>query len=148
MLCLSNLFLIMDQMHNKALSTSFVFKHGSRCVSFTSLSLCSCKITSQTVEEKTLTNKFCIIFFSTSFSFSSFPSFCSFYFFFFYSLFFYFLLQPMLIVTNLSWFHKFQLHFISLMPQIKRMFTKIEYFKTKSCPSQMKMERVHGSNIT
>jgi len=44
----------------------------------------------------------------------SFPSFYSLYFFFFY-----FLLQPMLIVTGLPLCHKFQLHFMSLMPQIK-----------------------------
>jgi len=50
-------FLSTDQTHNKALWTSFLFKHGSWCVSFTCLSFCSCKMTSQTVEEKTLTNK-------------------------------------------------------------------------------------------
>jgi len=52
-----------DQMHNKALWTTFLFKHGSWDVSFTCLSFCSCKITSQTVEEKTLTNKSSIIIF-------------------------------------------------------------------------------------
>jgi len=46
------------------------------------------------------------------FFFFNFPFFCSLYFFFFY-----FLLQPMLILTGLSWFHKFELHFMSLMPQ-------------------------------
>jgi len=60
----------------------------------------------------------------------------------------YFLLQPMLIHTGLSLCHKFQLHFISLMPQIKGTFIKIECFKIKPCPSQKKMTRVHGSNIT
>ena len=101
-------------------------------------------MTSQTVEEKTLTNKISIIFFSTSFSFSSlsFPSAVS------NSFFFYFVLQPILILTDLSWCHKFQLHFMSLLPQIRGMFIKIECFKTKSCPSQKKMGRVHGSNIT
>jgi len=49
------------------------------------------------------------------FFFFNFPSFCSLYFFFFY-----FLLQPMLILTGLSWCHKFQLHFMSLMPQRER----------------------------
>jgi len=44
--------------------------------------------------------------------FFNFPSFCSLYFFFFY-----FLLQPRLIPTCLSWCHKFELHFKSLMPQ-------------------------------
>jgi len=39
------------------------------------------------------------------FFFYNFPSFCSLYFFFFYSLFFYFLLQPMLILTGLSLCH-------------------------------------------
>jgi len=50
------------------------------------------------------------------FFFFNFPFFCSLYFFFFYSFFFYFLLQPMLFLTGLSWCHKFQLHFMSLMP--------------------------------
>jgi len=71
------------------------------------------------------------------------PSFYSLYFFFFY-----FLLWPMLILPGLSWCHKFQLHFMSLMPQIKGTFIKIENFKMKPCPSQKKMTRVRGSNIT
>jgi len=50
----------------------------------------------------------------------NFPSCCSLYFFFFYSFFFYFLLQTILILTGLSWCHKFQLHFMSLMPQRER----------------------------
>jgi len=57
--------------------------------------------------------------------FFNFPSFCSLYLFFFYSFFFYFLLHPMLILTGLSWCHKFQLHFMCLMPQIKGTFLKI-----------------------
>jgi len=77
------------------------------------------------------------------FFFFNFPSFYSLYF-----LFFYFLLQPMLILTGLSWCHKFQLHFMSLMPQIKGTFIKIERFKMKPCPSQKKITRVRGSNIT
>jgi len=77
------------------------------------------------------------------FFFFNFPSFCSLYFFFFY-----FLLQPMLILTGLSWWHKFQLHFMSLMPQIKGTFIKIERFKMKPCPSQKKITKVRGSNIT
>jgi len=76
------------------------------------------------------------------------PSFCSLYLFFFYSFFFYFLLQPMLILTGLSLCHEFQLHFMSLMPKIKGTFIKIERFKMKPCPSQKKMTRVRGSNIT
>jgi len=60
----------------------------------------------------------------------------------------YFLLQPMLILTGLSLCHKFQLHFMSLMPQIKGTFMKIERFKIKLCPSQKKMTRVRGNNIT
>ena len=76
------------------------------------------------------------------------PSFCSLYFFFLYSFFFYFLLQPMLIFTGLSWGHKFQLHFMSLMPQIKGTLIKIERFKMKPCPSQKKITRLCGSNIT
>jgi len=54
-------FLSTDQMHNKALWTSFLFKHGSWCVSFTCLSFCSSEMTSQTVEEKTLTNKLSLV---------------------------------------------------------------------------------------
>jgi len=77
------------------------------------------------------------------FFFFNFPSSCSLYFFSFY-----FLLQPMLILTGLSLCHKFQLHFMSLMPQIKGKFIKIERFKIKPCPSQKKMTRVRGSNIT
>ena len=61
---------------------------------------------------------------------------------------FYFLLQPMLILTGLSLCHKFQLHFMSLMTQIKGTLIKIEHFKIKPCPSQKKMTRVRGSNIT
>jgi len=82
------------------------------------------------------------------FFFFNFPSFYSLYFFFFYSFFFYFLFPPMLIITGLSWCHKFQLHLLSLMPQIKGTFIKIECFKIKPCPSQKKMTRVRGSNIT
>jgi len=82
------------------------------------------------------------------FFFFNFPSFYSLYLFFFYSFFSYFLLQPMLILTGLSWCHKFQLHFMSLMPQIKGTFIKIERFKMKPCPSQKKMTRVRGNNIT
>jgi len=82
------------------------------------------------------------------FFFFNFPSFCSLYFFFFYSFFSYFLFQPMSILTGLSWCHKFQLPFMSIMPQIKGTFIKIERFKMKPRPSQKKMTRVRGSNIT
>jgi len=82
------------------------------------------------------------------FFFFNFPSFCSLYFFFSNSFFFYFLLQRMLILLGLSWCHKFQLHLMSLMPQMKGTFIKIERFKMKPCPSQKKMTRVRGSNIT
>jgi len=37
---------------------------------------------------------------------------------------------------------------MSLMPQIKGTFIKMKCFKTKPCPSQMKMTRVHGSVAT
>ena len=77
------------------------------------------------------------------FFFFNFPSFCSLYF-----VFFFFLFQPMLINTGLSWCHKFQLHFMSLLPQIKGTFIKIECFKMQPCPSQKKMTRVRGNNIT
>jgi len=80
--------------------------------------------------------------------FFNFPSFYSLYFFFFYYFFFYFLVQCMLILLGLSWCHKFQLPFMSLMPQIKGTFIKNECFKIKPCPSQNKMTRIHGSNIT
>jgi len=76
------------------------------------------------------------------------PSFCSLYLFFFYSFFLYFLLHPMLILTGLSWCHKFQLHFMSLMHQIKGTFIKIERFKMMQFPSQKKMTRLRGSNVT
>jgi len=52
------------------------------------------------------------------FFFFNFPSFCSLYFLFFF-------LQPMLILTGFSWCDKLQLHFMSLMPQIKGTFIKI-----------------------
>jgi len=81
------------------------------------------------------------------FFFLNFHSFHSLYLFLFYSFFFYFLLQPMLILTGLSWCHKFQLHFMSLIPQIQGTFIKIERFKMKPCRSQKKMTRVRGSNI-
>jgi len=45
----------------------------------------------------------------------------------------------------LSWCHKFQLHFMSLMPQIKGTFIKIERFKMKPCPSQKKMQEFVGA---
>ena len=77
------------------------------------------------------------------FFYINFPSFCSLYFFFIY-----FLLQCMLILLGLSWCHKLQLHFMSLMPQIKGTFIKIDRFKMKPCPSQKKMTRVRRSNIT
>jgi len=82
------------------------------------------------------------------FFFFNYPAFYSLYFFHFYSFFFYFLLQPIFILTGLSWCHKFQLHFMSLIPQIKGTFIKIERFKMKPCPSQNEMTRVRGSNIT
>jgi len=95
-----------------------------------------------------LYNLFYHLFLYFLFFFLNCPSFCSLYFFFLYSFFFYFLHQPMLILTGLSWYHKFQLHFMSLMPQIKGTCFKIEHFKIKACPSQKKMTRVRGSNIT
>jgi len=81
------------------------------------------------------------------FFFINFHSFHSLYFFLFYSFFFYFLFQPMLILTGLSWCHKFQLHFMSLMPLIKGTLIKIERCKMKPCQSQKKMTRVCESNI-
>ena len=49
-------------------------------------------------------------------------SFCSLYIFFFYAFFFYFFIQPIFILVGLSWCQKFQLHFMSIMPQIKGTF--------------------------
>jgi len=80
--------------------------------------------------------------------FFNFPSFCSLSLFFFYSFFFYFLLQSMLILTGLSWCHKFHLHLMSLMPQIKGTFIKIKSFKMKPCPPRQKMTSIRRSNIT
>ena len=77
------------------------------------------------------------------FFFFNFTSFCSLYFFFFY-----FLLQPMLILTGLSWCHNFQIHFMSLIPQTKGIFIKIERLKMKPWPSQKMMTKVRWSNIT
>jgi len=54
-------FLLTDQMHNKPLWTSYLFKQGSSCVSITCLAFCSCKMTSKTVEEQTLTNKLSLV---------------------------------------------------------------------------------------
>jgi len=82
------------------------------------------------------------------FFFFNFPSLCSLYLFFFSSFFFYFVLQPMLILTGLSWCHKFQLHFMSRKPQIKGTFIKIEHFQMKPCPAQKKITTVRGSIIT
>jgi len=56
--------------------------------------------------------------------------------------------QLMLILTGLSWCHKFQLFFPSLISQINGTFIKTERFKMKPCPSQKKMTRVCGNNIT
>ena len=89
--------------------------------------------------------------FSTTFSiifFYNFPSFCSLYFYFFYSFFSHFLLQRMLILLGLCWCEEFQIHFMSLMRQIKGRFIKIERFKMTAWPSQKEMTRVRGSNIT
>ena len=133
-----------DQMHNKALWTSFLFKHGSWCVSFTCLPLFSCKMTSQTVEEKTLTNKLSLV----PFLFLYFPFLLQFILLLF--LLFLFMFSPSAYFDPywLVLVHKFLLLLISLMPQIKGTFIKKECFKTKPCPCQKKMTRVHGSKIT
>jgi len=92
---------------------------------------------------------FFIIFFFTSFSFSSISLPSAVYFSSFPILSFsIFSFNVFLILLGLSWCHKFQLHFMSLMPQIKGTFIKIERFKMNPCPSQKKMTRVRGSNIT
>jgi len=105
-------FLSTDQMHNKALWTSFLLKHGSWCVSFTCLSFSSCKMTSQTVEEKTLTNKLSLV----QFVFLYFPFLLQFILLLVLFFLFLFLLQPTLILTDLSWCHNFLLLLMSLMP--------------------------------
>jgi len=137
-------FLWTDQMHNKAPWTSFLFKHGSLCVSFTCLSFSSWKITWQTVEEKRLTNKLSLV----PFLFLYFPFLLQFILLLVLFFLFLFLLQPTLILSDLSLCHKFLLLLMSLMPQIKGTFIKLECFKTKPCPPQKKMTRVQGSNIT
>jgi len=92
---------------------------------------------------------FSIIFFFNSFSFSSISLPYGVYISSFSILsFFDFLLQSMLILLGLSWCHKFQLHFMSLMPETKESFIKIEGFKLKPCPTPQKMTRVRWSNIT
>ena len=104
------------------------------------LTFCSYKMTSQTVEEKTLTNKLSLVpylFLYLSLPFAVYITSC------FYS--FCFLLQPTLILTDLSCSHKFLLLLMSLMPQIKGTFIKMECFKMKPCPSQKKMTRVIGA---
>ena len=137
-------FLSTNQMHKKALWTCFRFKHGSWCVSFTCLSFCSCKMTSQIVEGKTLTNKLSLF----PFLFLYFHFLLQFILLLFLFFLFPFLLQPTVILTDLPWCHKFLVLLMSLMPKIKGTFIKMECFKTKPCPSQKKMTRVHGSNIT
>jgi len=91
---------------------------------------------------------FFITFSLLPFLFLQFPFLLQFIFLLFLFFLFYFLLQSMLILLGLFSCHKFQLHFMSLMPQIKGTFIKIERFKMKPCPSQRKMTRVRGSNIT
>ena len=102
-------FLSTDQMHNKSLWTRFLFKHGSWCVSFTCLSFCSCKMTSQTIEGETLTNKLSLV----PFLFLYFPFLLQFILPLFHSFFFCLLLEPTLILTDLSWCHKFLLLLMS-----------------------------------
>jgi len=74
------------------------------------------------------------------FFFFNFPSFYSLYFFCYY-----FLLQPMLIIIGLSRCHKFQLHFMSLMPQIKGTFIKIEYLIIKPCHLKWRWQEFVGA---
>ena len=74
------------------------------------------------------------------FFFFNFPSFCSLYFFFFY-----FLLQPMLVITGLSWCCKFQLHFMSLMPQIKVTFIKLECLKVSHAHLKRRWQEFVGA---
>jgi len=118
-------FLSTHQMHNKALWTSFLFKHGSWCVSFTCLSFCSCKMTSQTVEEKTLTNKLSLV----PFLFLYFPFLLQFILLLVLFFLFLFLLQPTLILTDLSWCHKFLLLLMSLMPQKRERWSRWSVLK-------------------
>jgi len=79
------------------------------------------------------------------FFFFNFPFFCSLYFLFFYSFFFYFLLEPKLIFTGLSWCHKFQLHFMSPIPQIKGTLIKIERFKMKHAHLKRRWQKFVGA---
>jgi len=91
---------------------------------------------------------FFIIFFFTSFSFSSISLPSAVYISSFSILSFSIFSLRTLILLGFSWCHEFQINFMSLMPQIKGTFIKIERFKMNSCPSQKKMTRVRGSNIT
>jgi len=68
------------------------------------------------------------------------PSFCSLYFFFFY-----FLLQPVWILTGLSWCHKFQLHFMSFMPQMKGTFITIEHLKWRHAHLKRRWQEFVGA---
>jgi len=75
----------------------------------------------------------------------NFPSFCSLYFFLLYSFFQYFLLQPRSILTGLSWCHKFQHPFMSLMPQIKGTLIRIVRFRMKSCHLKRRWQEFGGA---
>jgi len=51
----------------------------------------------------------------------------------------------MLILTALSWCHKFQLHFMSLMPRIKETFIKIERSTMKPCNLKRRWQEFVGA---
>ena len=90
------------------------------CISFTCLYFCSCKMTSQTVEEKTLRNKLSLV----PFLFLYFPFLLQF-------LLPLFLFSPSAYVDPycLSWFHKLLLLLMSLMPQIRERSSRWSVLK-------------------
>jgi len=134
-------FLSKDQMQNKALWTRFLFKHGSWCVSFTCLSFCSCKMTSQTLEEKTLTNKLSLV----PFLFLYFPFLLQFILLLFLLCLLCFLLPPTFILTDLSWCHKFLLLLMSLMPQIRERSSRWSVLKRSHAQPKRRWQESMGA---
>ena len=72
-------------------------------------------------------------------------SFHSLSFFLFYSFFFYILLQRMSILLGLSWCHKFQLHFMSLMIQIKGTLSWLSALKCSHAHPKRRWQEFVGA---
>ena len=79
------------------------------------------------------------------FFFFNFHSFHSLSLFHFYSFFFYFLLLLMLILTGLSWCHNFQLHFMSLKPQIKATLSRFSVLKWSHANIKRRWQKFVGA---